>query len=120
MLLNRRAMLTAGIGAVALSLSGCKNTKTTVIIVNGAAEKLTVSATAGSISLSASNIQPGHQVKKTNNSNVNLGTIVPVVGNATLATTPPTMVPLGGLDITAGYTNTITIVDFGPPVIMVS
>jgi hypothetical protein len=113
MLLNRRTMLSASLAAIALGSVGCKKTKTTVIVKNEAAEALSIDAHAGGQTLSAKNIQPGHQVKRIFHSNAKVGTAEPVTGTATLKGMPAVdlAVALAGMPVIAGFTNTITVTD---------
>lgn len=122
MLLNRRTMLSASIGAIALSLSGCKSTKTTIVFVNnGPAGDLTpnstvavrVNATANGKKFNRT-IAPGHSASQVYLSDGNLGSMVPISGTITpvgkgmmsIAIPPGTMV-------TIGYKNTFYIDSLG-------
>ena len=99
-------MLGASLGAVALSLSGCKNTRTTILFVNGSAAPVTISATGDGQSFNVKNLQPGHSTpKRVILSSDKLGTISTVSGTVTVAgvATPFTTT------ISEGYTNTITV-----------
>ena len=115
MFLNRRKMLQASIGAIALSLTGCKSTKTVVILINasnassnpGPAAPISVNITGpNNLTFRKTNLQPGHQYSQTYHTNDASGTVV----NFNTVS-----VSVGGVDagftggsVTAGQTNTFT------------
>ena len=104
-------MLQASIGAVALSLTGCKNTKTVIVFVNNSSVALSVDAASNGKKFKKKNIQPGHTASQTYRSNDTVGTLVPVTGTATPAGGAP--LNLAGLEVTLGKTNTFTVTDLG-------
>ena len=109
MVFNRRRMLQASLGVIALSVSGCTNTKTTIIFINNLPVALSVNASANGISFKKNNIQPGHQASQVYHTSDTAGTVVSVTGSAT---------PKGGftidlatlfLTVTLGFQNAITV-----------
>lgn len=109
MVFNRRTMLQLGLGALTLSLTGCKNTKTTVVFVNNLGVALSINASASGNSFKKNNIQPGHSATQTYRSNDALGTVVNVTGTATPKGFPPVNLAGVGLQVKLGYKNTITV-----------
>lgn len=106
---NRRTMLQLGLGALTLSLTGCKNTKTTIVFVNNLSVALSVNASANGSNFKKNNIQPGHSATQTYNSNDTLGTLANVTGTATPKGYPPINLAGLGLQVKLGYRNTITV-----------
>ena len=118
MLLNRRAMLQASIGAIALGMTGCNKTKTTVDIVNATAFPISLLLEANGQSLKKNNIPPGGTSKKSVKSNDLVGTKVPVTGNVTLKGKNP--VKLKGLKVTLGKINTFVVSGQGKVTVFVA
>lgn len=119
MLLNRRTMLSASLGAIALSLSGCKSTKTTIVFVNNSGFPIKVSASAGGKNFNRT-VSTGHTAKQVYRSNDTLGTVIPLTGTVTVVTKPATApVPIAS-DVTLGYTNTYTVDAMGVVTVVVS
>ena len=113
MLLSRRTMLQASVGAIALSLTGCNNTKTILTFVNNAAAPLSVDATANGKNFKKKNIQPGHSASQTYRTNDKVGTLVPVTGTVTVQGQPANNLNGLGLEVALGMTNTFTVDGFG-------
>ena len=109
MLLNRRTMLQAGIGIVALGLSGCKNTKTTVVFINNLTTALSVNAQSNGLKFKKNNIQPGSFAKSNYRSNAASGTVTDVTGTVTPAGFPPVDLGAFFLTVTLGFTNTYSV-----------
>ena len=117
MLLNRRTMLSASIGAIALSLSGCNKTITTIVFANNAAVPISVSATATGVTFSKRTIAPGHASSQVQRSNATLGSIIQITIYVTLQGMPA--LPPQTLPLTLGYRNTFEIDSFGVATVVV-
>ena len=119
MLLNRRAMFQASIGAIALSLTGCNNTKTDVNFVNAAGLPVTVDALANGVPFKKKNIQPGHSVTHTFKTNDQIGSKVKVTGSVTIGEKVVDLAK-AKLAITLGKLNTILVNPKGKIVVYVA
>ena len=108
MLLNRRAMLHASVGAAVLSVTGCNHTKTVVVFKNQLPVALSVNASAGGKTFKKNNIQPGGSSSQTYTSNDSSGSKTPITGTVTPAGGPAIDLSLFSLKLTFGKTNTIT------------
>ena len=113
MFLNRRTMLQASIGAIALGLSGCTKGKiTSIIFANATADIIaTIDAFAAGKEYADTAIPPDKYSKRGDfptTAKVK-GKLVPLTGTITFVASPAIDLGALGLNVKLGSTNTYTV-----------
>ena len=113
MVFNRRIMLQASVGAIALSLSGCSSNRTSIIFANGTALVINaIDAFAGGMEYADKKVAPDkYSVRGDFPTTSKLsGVKLPLTGTFTLGGVVHSFAAIApALTVTAGRTNTFTV-----------